>query len=298
MSFPTFIRAPAARLDDLRGAHAVVVGASEATPYADQPSHAARAPAAIRDASIGFAAQLAHHDFDLDGTMPTGGIVDVGDVPTKVDTPAENRLAIEQAVALIVTAGAMPVVLGGDDSVPIPALAGFAGERQIEVLQIDAHADWGDRVRGNPLGYGSTMRRASEMAHVTGMVQVGLRGLGSGKAWQIEDARAWGSQLVTAREFRRKGAAATAARLTPGARVVISLDCDGIDPAVFPAVAMPTPGGLSYDDVIDLLHATAERATIAGIIVAEHVPDRDDARRRSAAIAARIACVAMGLALR
>lgn len=298
MSFPTFIRAPAASLDDLKNARAVAVGASEATPYGDQASHSARAPTAIRDASIGFAAQLAHHDFDLGGTMTTVGVVDVGDLATKVDTPAENRAAIEQAVAGIVAAGAMPVVLGGDDSVPIPALAGFAGAGPIEVLQIDAHADWGDRIRGNPLGYGSPMRRAAEMTHVTGMVQVGLRGLGSGKAWQIEDARAWGSHLVTSRTFHRDGAGAAVAGLTPGARVVISLDCDGIDPAAFPAVAMPTAGGLSYDDIVDLLHATAERATIAGIIVAEYVPDRDDARRRCAAIAVRIACVAIGLALR
>jgi agmatinase len=298
MSFPTFIRAPAASLDDLDGVRAVVVGAAEATPYGDQPSHSARAPAAIRDASIAFATQLAHYDFDLDGTMVTDGIVDVGDVATKVSTPVENRTAISHAVASIVKAGAIPVVLGGDDSVPIPALAGFAASGPVEVLQIDAHADWGDVIRDNPLGYGSPMRRAAEMNHVTGMVQVGLRGLGSGKAWQIDDARAWGSHLVTARAFHRDGAAAAVAGLTPGARVVISLDCDGIDPAVFPAVAMPTPGGLSYDDVVDLLHATAERATIAGIIVAEYVPDRDDARRRCAAIAARIACLAIGLALR
>ena len=56
----------------------------------------------------------------------------------------------------------------------------FAG-RQVVILQIDAHIDWRDEVGGEHWGLSSNMRRASEMAHVTGIVQVGQRGIGSAR---------------------------------------------------------------------------------------------------------------------
>jgi len=80
-----------------------------------------------------------------------------------------------------------------------------------------------------------------------------------------------------------------------GERYVVSIDCDGIDPAAFPAVAMPTPGGLTYEDCLDLLHGLAARGQIVGLILAEYVPDRDDPHRQCAQIAARLVTVAMGL---
>ena len=302
MTYLTFIGAPPATLDDLGDARVVVMGASEASPYGGETSHSARAPTALREASMTFARQLRQLDFDLDATMLPeegyGGIVDIGDIPTSVRDAGANHAAIRDAVAGVLAIGAVPTVLGGDDSVPIPVLDGYREAGPVTILQIDAHVDWGDTIRGNPNGYGSPMRRAAEMPWVDAMVQVGIRGLGSGQAWQTEDARAWGSRIVTSRAFRELGPAGVAALIEPGARVVISIDCDGLDPAIFPAVAMPTPGGLGYDDVVALFHAIRDRAEIAGLILAEYVPDHDDGRRLCALTAARIASVTIGLALR
>lgn len=178
---------------------------------------------------------------------------------------------------------------------PIPVIAAYDGYGPITVVQIDAHVDWGDTIQDEDNGYGSPMRRAAEMPWVTGMMQVGIRGLGSGEAWQHDDARAFGDQIVTAREWHRRGAEAVLAERPAGERYIVSIDCDGIDPAVFPAVAMPTPGGLTYEDCLDLLHGLAARGTIVGLILAEYVPDRDDPHRLSAQIAARLVTVAMGL---
>ncbi len=304
-TYPTLMGLPAGTLADLEPGRVAVFGAAEATPYDPaEASHSALAPGAIRAASASFKGQLRQHDFDLGATpLPfppdegdAGWIgVDLGDVATKPKIPAENRAVIEAATRAVLAAGAVPVVLGGDDSVPIPVLAGFAEHGPVTVVQVDAHVDWGDVIRGEANGYGSPMRRASEMGHVAGMLQVGIRGLGSGEAWQHDDARAWGSRLVTAREWHRLGAEAVLAKLPEGCRFVLSIDCDGIDPSVFPAVAMPTPGGLTYEDCLDLLHGLSRGGTIAGLIVAEYVPERDDALRSSALVAARLAAVAIGL---
>ncbi|RYY42432.1 MAG: agmatinase, partial [Sphingomonadales bacterium] len=197
----------------------------------------------------------------------------------------------------ILAAGAVPIMLGGDDSVPIPFLAGWEGHGDIHILQIDAHVDWADVIEGNPYGYGSPMRRASEYPWVKGMVQIGARGLGSGDKGQHDDARAWGSHLIPSRIFHAEGIEAALRHIPDGANVVVSLDCDGIDPTVLPAVNMPTPGGLSYEDMVGLLRGVAAKARLAGLALVEYVPQHDDPRRLSGIIAARIAAVTMALAV-
>lgn len=297
----TFCKLPPADLHDLRDVSVVVFGASEASPYkAGAPSHSANAPTAIRQASAGFAGQLRQFDFDLEETLfgPNGEtwrMVDGGDVPTDSKDAVGNRQRITEVTKAILSAGARPIVLGGDDSVPIPWFAGFEGRGPFTVLQVDAHTDWGDVIQGNPLGYGSPMRRASEMPWITGMVQVGARGLGSGDSWQIDDARRWGSNIVTMREWRRDGVEAALTHIPDGAQVLVSVDCDGLDPAVLPAVNMPTPGGLTYGDMMDLLIGVAAKARIAGMALVELVPERDDPYKLSTLTAARLAAVTMGL---
>jgi agmatinase len=179
---PTFANLPSAQLNALQNIRAAILGASDASPYKlGVPSHSHNAPAALRKASAGFAAQLQQFDFDLGRVLleddgETSGFADCGDVPTDPGDPEGNRARIEAAVRQILEAGAVPVVLGGDDSVPIPVLQAFEGRGPFTVLQIDAHVDWGDVIQGNPHGYGSPMRRASEMPWIRGMGQIGMRG--------------------------------------------------------------------------------------------------------------------------
>lgn len=304
--YPTLLGLPTGTPDDLRPGHVAVIGASEATPYdAAEASHSALAPGAIRAASKALAGQLRQHDFDTGSTLvtperPVEAIgLDLGDVRTRVRDAEGNRARIAAAVRRVLAAGATPLVLGGDDSVPIPMLAGFdiGADRRgpVTIVQVDAHVDWADTIRGQDKGYGSPMRRVAAMPWVGGMVQIGIRGLGSGEAWQHDDARRWGSRLVTSREWRAGGVDAALAALPAGGRFVLCLDCDGLDPAVFPSVAMPTPGGLNYDDMLALLHGLSARGTIAGVVIAEYVPERDDAARSCALLAARIALSAIGL---
>jgi agmatinase len=298
----TFINLPQANLESLAGARIVVFGASEASPYvAGERSHSADAPATLRKASAQFAGSLGQYDFDTDLTLfpdkeNRRGCVDAGDVPTNAWDAECNRTRIAAATRRILDADAVPILLGGDDSVPIPFLAGFEGHGPVTILHVDAHVDWADVIRGNPYGYGSPMRRASEYAWVTNMVQVGMRGLGSGESWQHDDARAWGSHLVSSYTLHESGPESVLHRIEPGAHVVISIDCDGIDPAALPAVNMPTPGGLTYEDMVTILRGVASKATIAGLALVEYVPGRDDRYLMSGLVAARIAAVTLALA--
>ncbi len=186
-----------------------------------------------------------------------------------------NRARIEARTREILASSAVPILIGGDDSVPIPFLAAFADHGPIWILQIDAHIDWRDEIHGSRYGYSSPMRRASEMPHVAGMIQVGLRSVGSARAEEIAAAERFGSRFVTARQVHAEGVGAALRHLPEGARVVITLDCDGLDPGIMPGVAARTPGGLGYTQAIDLIAGAAAKGRLVGFDLVELYPPAD-----------------------
>ncbi|HSF96102.1 MAG TPA: arginase family protein [Thermohalobaculum sp.] len=269
----------------------VILGAAHGTPYRPGvASHAAGAPAALRGALEWYDTRRDHIDMDRGAALMDGvNAVDAGDVAVVPDGDgAANRAAIRDAVASVRAAGAVPILLGGDDSVPIPFYEGFAGE-EIWIVQIDAHIDWRDEVDGVTHGFSSTMRRASEMAQVRGIVQVGARGVGSARNRELADAVQWGAQLFPMRVVHADGLAPVLAAVPEGANVVLNIDADGLDPALCPGVLAPAFGGLDYQTMLDLFEGLAERARIVGATVVEYVPEKDPARLGGQALA-RLIC--------
>jgi agmatinase len=301
MSGPARFLGLPARLADGGKPRAVIFAAGHGTNYpGDDSSSYALAADAIRVASQSEAAFVGHWDFDLGGPLFDGGpvcCIDSGDVATAMHDNEGNRARIEARTREILALPAVPILLGGDDSVPIPFIAGFADHGPVWILQIDAHIDWRDEVRGERQGYSNPMRRVSEMPHVAGMVQVGIRGLGSARLGEIEAARSYGSHLVTARAVHAQGVEAALRHIPGGARVVITLDCDGLDPGIMPGVAARTPGGLSYTQAIDLIAGVGKRGTIAGFDLVELYPPAD-MDGLSALTAARLLVNAIGAIVR
>jgi hypothetical protein len=185
------------------GFDAVIFGAPHGTPYKgiDNRLHAGSAKA-FRTALAADAEWLDHWDYDLGGTLLAGGfrLADLGDLATTPKDGAANRKRIEATTRRILDAGAIPIMFGGDDSTPIPFIAGFAGGPPLTILQIDAHIDWRDERHGERNGFSSTMQRASEQPHVWRIVQAGARRIGSARAQEVADARQWGAHIVTARK--------------------------------------------------------------------------------------------------
>ncbi|MFW5679632.1 MAG: arginase family protein [Pseudomonadota bacterium] len=268
----------------------MILGAPHGTPYRPgEASHAADAPAAIRRATDWHAGGPEQVDFDS-GTVRFAGadVVDAGDLALDpADGPA-NRANIEATIREVRSRGAVPLILGGDDSVPIPALAAFA-DQPLTVVQIDAHIDWRDEIDGERFGFSSTMRRASEMSHVEALVQVGARGPGSAREADVVAARAWGVELVTARELHRRGVSAVLDRIPHRRPIYLAIDVDGIDPTLVPGVLLPAFGGIDYNQMLELIHGLEARAPIVGASFVEYVPARDP-HGLGALVIARLVC--------
>jgi agmatinase len=258
---------------------AVIFGAGHGSTYPGKDSSAfALAPDLIRASSEEDVGLVEHWDFDLGGPLFNGNAIsciDLGNLATTMEDNERNRAQIERKTREVLALPAVPILLGGDDSTPIPFLAAFVDHGPIWLLQIDAHIDWRDELDGERHGYSSPMRRASEMRHVAGIVQVGMRGVGSARPAELDAAATYGSRIVTAREVHAQGVEAAIRHIPDGVNVVITLDCDGLDPSIMPGVIAPSPGGLTYTQVIDIIAGVGKRATIAGFDLVEFYPPAD-----------------------
>jgi agmatinase len=232
---------------------------------------ASQAPRAIRDRSARYGCMLEHHDFDLGGALGQSAIADCGDVLADPSDIARATAAVRR----ILKAGAVPVVLGGDDSITALALRAFDGHGPLHVLQIDAHIDYRDEVNGIRDGYSSPMRRASEMPWVRRIVHCGIRGVGSARSEDVRDTLARGNAIIPAREVKERGVERVLAEFPQGERYYVAFDCDGMDPAVMPGTKAPLPGGLTFYEAADLITGLARQGQVVGISFAEHYPSLD-----------------------
>lgn len=260
-------------------ASAAFVGAPCATPYGSVGAYAQNGPASLRKAVASLTANINRHNFDLDGPLFPEGTkpaVDCGDLEWSDTDFAANRASIRNAVSTIAQRGVVPVVIGGDDSIPIPMLdaMGDTGEKYT-ILQIDAHIDWRQEHMGEDMGLSSTMRRASEMDHIEKIIQVGARGIGSGHSSDFEDAKTWGVHFFTSRDVHMNGIAPALAQIEDGANVIVCLDIDAMDPSIAPNTIGRTPGGLTYFQALELIIGASQKGRIAAIDFVEIMPEVD-----------------------
>ena len=116
-------------------------------------------------------------------------------------------LRAEAALRKILAAGALPVTLGGDHSVTIPAIAAFSEHGPLHVVHFDTHLDFVDERHGVRFGHGSPMRRDAERYYVIGLTQLGIRNVSSTAREGYADARRMGSD--TSASGKSAGLAAT-----------------------------------------------------------------------------------------
>ena len=297
-----FLGARTARDPGKAEADAVVFAAPHGTSYRGQDGRVFEGAAkAMRKALLLESNWLDHWDFDLDDTLyPEDSrfrLADLGDLTTSHDDGPGNRAMIEACTRAILGRGAVPIMIGGDDSVPIPFIAGFEKHGPITIVQVDAHIDWRNERIGEQWGLSSTMRRASEMKHVKKIIQVGMRSVGSARGKEVQAARDWGVEIVTARMLHEKGVDAVLKLVPKGSRVLFTIDCDALDVSIMPAVLAPTPGGLTYTEVCDLLQGITSKAKLVGFDMIEFVPERDPAGT-AAYVAGRIVRYAVAMLAR
>ena len=122
-------------------------------------------PRGIRAGSVIYGLRgISYYDHEFDAVFLEGvRVVDCGDVDMVHMRPELCLQNIEKAIRTIAARGAMPVVLGGDHSVPIPIVRALEDRGPLSVVQLDAHLDFVDERFGVREGHGNAESLINEV---------------------------------------------------------------------------------------------------------------------------------------
>lgn len=260
-----------AELSDLQRAAAVVVP----LPYDGTTTYRSgtrAGPAAI------LAASLAVEWFDLElGCEPCrAGIATLDPIEPDARGPERMLEAVQHHCLAPMQAGQFVVGLGGEHSLTLGCVRAWLqaeaerspdqAEPGLSFLQIDAHADLRDSYHLSPYSHACVMRRLWELGPV---VQVGIRSLSEPEHafMQQHHLRPWTMARIRANSDWIEQVLGGLSR-----RVYLTIDLDGLDPSVCPGVGTPEPGGLAWQQLLDLLSALFGRHEVVAADVVECLP--------------------------
>ena len=176
---------------------------------------------------------------------------------------------LQARVAKLAGAGQTVVTLGGEHSITAgPVRAYQECYPDLSVLQIDAHADLRETYQDCRYSHASTMKRVRDTVATT--VGVGIRNL---SAPEFEYAQQTdGCHLFFAHQRDAEGNWINEAIDLLSPNVYVTIDLDGLDPSLMPAVGTPEPGGLSWQEVTSVLRRLTLRRHVVGADVVELAP--------------------------
>lgn len=192
---------------------------------------------------------------------------------------------VQERVAALLQRQQIPVVVGGDHSVPLGAIVACARHvamtekgAPLGVLHLDAHLDLRDAYEGFRWSHASIMKNVLDAAPSVQLFQIGLRDFSDGELAVVRDqpgrVTAWFDAQL--REPRLRGRFLDVVDAVVHAlprHVYLSFDIDGLDPTLCPSTGTPVPGGLSFDEIVSLLVAVARSGrTIVGLDLVEVAP--------------------------
>jgi len=232
-------------------------------PYEATTSYGAgtrEGPAAILAASRQV--ELYDHEYGCEPAMEYG-IHTLAPMNPVVSSPEAMIQAIEDVVANLLSGKKPPEVmgiLGGEHSISAGVVRGIARARSAKNLvavHVDAHADMRDEYEGSPYSHACAARRIVETCPV---FQIGIRNLSLGEADFLRSCKKARTVFSEESTDSRGGFLKDLAKFVKNKNVYLTVDLDGLDPSIMPAVGTPEPGGISWDRMLDVARVVSTNA--------------------------------------
>src|SRR5690606_25627835 len=141
----------------------------------------------------------------------------------------------------------------------------------LTIVQLDAHRDLRDSYEAPPYSHACIARRLLEQPGIEQVLPLRIRSLCGGevdlvrhdppraRVWYAEDVHAGGWQAEFIERVR-------------GRRVFLTIDVDGLDPAIVPATGTPEPDGLTWPEALEILRTLTAHAEVIGMDCVELAP--------------------------
>lgn len=224
-----------------------------------------RGPEAIIQAS----AEVELFDEELRLEPYRCGIGTLDAMPASAGGPAGMVDELQGRVGSLAKAGKTVIMLGGEHSITPGGVRAYQElYPDLSVLQIDAHADLRDGYLGIEYSHAAAMMRVRDTVDVT--VGLGIRNLSREEYDYYHKTDGCHLSFAHQRDPEDIWIHDYVDRLTE--HVYVTIDLDGFDSAVMPAVGTPEPGGLSWDEVLRILRQVTAKRKVVGADVVELAP--------------------------
>ena len=225
-------------------------------------------PSAIIDAS---------HDVELFDVQEKCIPAEYFQLQTLQNFPIEKTLSkaiqqIEKVVGGVLKESSIPIILGGEHSLSAGSVAAVAKRYdEVVIVHFDAHSDLRNEYDGEKFSHASALRRALDHTNVS-LISFGIRNLSEEEYTYMQTQK----NKITTYWAHEKSAwdLKKFEKSITGKKVYISFDVDVFDSSIMPATGTPEPGGLLWEETIDVLARTCKNAEVVGVDIVELSPQK------------------------
>lgn len=222
-------------------------------------------PIVVREASFGFEKFNSIFNKELNATFYDFGDVNV--IPGNCQKTCE---IIEGTVNEILDLNLRPIIIGGEHSASIGAIAALKKRHEkLTVVHLDAHRDLAFDFIGERYSHATVMRRVHEMG--VNLVQIGIRSSSVDEEQFVKST--YNIQTFKNRDVHKHMDALEYYITNIDGPIYVSIDMDVVDPSIAPSVGNPTPGGLFISEIESIIE-TLSRKNIVGFDVVETASDK------------------------
>ena len=183
------------------------------------------------------------------------------------------KIALNQISELnerILSKKKFPLTLGGEHSITPGCIKPFVKKfNKILILHFDAHADLRNSYNNQKFSHASAIRRCLDHKNVS-LVSFGIRNISKEEvpylkknSNRIEIFWAKDKKRWNLKKFKR---------IISNKTVYLTFDVDGFDSSLMPATGTPEPGGLFWDETLEILKIAAKNSNIVGADINELAP--------------------------
>lgn len=217
----------------------------------------------MRSESYGLETYSPYLDKDLDDV----NVFDAGDLEFPFGNTQKVLDTIYDFAAGVVKDDKIPVMIGGEHLVSLPAIkAVYEKHKDMYLIHFDAHTDLRDDYMGEKLSHASVIRRSWDFMGDGKIYQFGIR---SGEKREFE----WAKEHTNLTKFSCEGLA-EAVKEIGDKPVYITIDLDILDPSIFPGTGTPEPGGITFKEMMEAIK-TMQGLNIVGADIVELAPQYD-----------------------
>jgi len=163
-----------------------------------------------------------------------------------------------------------PMTLGGEHSITPGCIAPFVKKyKDICLLHFDAHADLRESYNGEKFSHASAIKRCLDFPNVS-LISFGIRNISES---EIPFLRKNSSRInIFWAKDKKKWNLNKFKKLIKNKTVYLTFDVDGLDSSIMPATGTPEPGGLLWDETLDIIRIAAKNSKIVGADINELSP--------------------------